>query len=233
MAQERKTERFLSRMSAVWLAGKVILVVLGILVMLKAALLIGRAYEATPSILFNGLQKAVTYFVPVLWDLVRLSLPYLLLPAGAYLLIGLGTTSRVWRTFWYLVGLAWFFLSFVSVFEDFPWPTLEGFSWSSLKDFGQSLKNFDWKAFQVLPLALVQGYLFALWVLPRECWNILGLLVSVLLGVIVLIFPDLPTAFDDFGIFGAILTFFMGYLNALAIVLQRVVGLMDRYRQKR
>lgn len=232
-ANGSKSEMFLSRMSAVWLAGKVILALLGMLAILKAALLMGRAYEAIPPILFNGLYKAAMYFAPVLWDLVRLSIPYLLVPIGGYLLIGLGTTSRVWRIFWYIVGLSWFFLVFVSVFEHFPWPTLEGFSWSALKDFGQSLKDFNWKEFRALPLALVQGYLFALWVLPREFWNILGLLVSGLLGLMILIFPDLPTAFDDFGIFGAILTFFMGYLNALAILLQRVVGLMDGYRQKR
>ena len=62
-----------------------------------------------------------------------------------------------------------------------------------------------------------------LWLVPREFWNILGLLISSTLGVIVLILPDLPTAFDDFGIFSAILVFFLGYLNALANLIQRAV----------
>jgi hypothetical protein len=43
--------------------------------------------------------------------------------------------------------------------------------------------------------------------------------------LIILISPaDLPTAFDDFGMFGAILAFFLGYLNALASLLQRAVS---------
>jgi hypothetical protein len=59
-------------------------------------------------------------------------------------------------------------------------------------------------------------------------WNIIGLLISVFLGLIVLILPDLPTAFDDFGIFGAILAFFLGYLNALASLIQRAVRWVKR-----
>jgi hypothetical protein len=77
----------------------------------------------------------------------------------------------------------------------------------------------------MLPLLLIQGYLFALWLLPREVWNVMGLVLSSVLGLIILISPaDLPTAFDDFGMFGAILAFFLGYLNALASLLQRAVS---------
>ena len=77
----------------------------------------------------------------------------------------------------------------------------------------------------VSPLLLIQGYLFALWLLPHEAWNVMGLVLSSVLGLIILISPaDLPTAFDDFGMFGAILAFFLGYLNALASLLQRAVS---------
>ena len=60
-----------------------------------------------------------------------------------------------------------------------------------------------------------------LWLVPREIWNIIGLTISSLFGLIILILPDLPTSFDDFGIFGAILAFFLGYVNLVASLIQR------------
>jgi hypothetical protein len=140
-------------------------------------------------------------------------------------LIAIFTKSKVWRRFWCLVGVAGFFLLFVSALKEFNWPILEEFSWSAIKEFSSALKTFNWEEFSVLPLLLMQGYLFALWLLPREGWNIIGLIISSVFGLIILISPaDLPTAFDDFGMFGAILAFFLGYLNALASLLQRAVS---------
>ncbi|PIE31668.1 hypothetical protein CSA56_17605, partial [candidate division KSB3 bacterium] len=83
------------------------------------------------------------------------------------------------------------------------------------------LQHAGWKEYRMLPLLMVQGYLFLLWLMPREIWNIIGLTISGIVGFIILVLPDLPTAFDDFGMFGAVLAFFLGYLNLLASLLQR------------
>jgi hypothetical protein len=134
------------------------------------------------------------------------------------------TKSQFWRTFWGLVGVAGFFLLFVSALKGFSWPALEGLSWSALKEFSRAVsKKFSWQEYRILLLPLVQGYLFTLWLLPREIWNLVGLTISIGFGLMILILPDLPTAFDDFGMFGAVLAFFLGYLNILASLLQRVV----------
>lgn len=230
--KDRNIDIVRSHIAAVWRIGKILLVMLGSLVLLRAMLVIGRVYEAIPSIFFKGTQEAFRQFIPVFQDLVGTSFAYLWLPILLYVLIACLTSSPIWRRYWYLVGVAWFFLRFVFVFEHFPWPTFEGWSWSALKEFGQSLKNFDWEQFRALPLVLMQGYIFALWALPREFWNIIGLVVSILLGLVVLILPDLPTTFDDFGIFGAILAFFLGYINALASLLQRSVDYLSVHWQR-
>ncbi len=70
------------------------------------------------------------------------------------------------------------------------------------------LSHADWNDYQRMPLVILQGYLFLLWFLPRELWNFIGLLISSVLGIIVILLPDLPTVFDDFGIFGAHSTLF-------------------------
>jgi len=223
-SEDSKFAAFIKRIEVVWRFGKFLFVVAGIFIIFRAAQIVGTAYEAVPSVLFKGLDEAVSRFMPVLLDLVIRSLKYLWQPILLYLLIAISTKSRVWRRFWCLVGVACFFLIFVSALEEFNWPAFEGFSWSALKEFSSSLKGFNWEEFRLLPLLLMQGYLFILWFLPREAWNIVGLIISSVLGLTILVLPDLPTAFDDFGMFGAILAFFLGYLNALASLLQRVVG---------
>ena len=223
-AENSQGAALIKRLSVVWRVGKILLVMVGMLVIGRAAQLIGAAHAAIPPILFKGLGEAAAYFTPLFLELIVTSLTYLWLPILAYVLIAVLTKSPFWRTFWCLVGVAGCFLVFVAALKGFSWPALGGFSWSALKEFSQSVfKKFSWEEDRVLLLPLIQGYLFTLWFLPREIWNIVGLTISVMLGLMILILPDLPTAFDDFGMFGAVLAFFLGYLNALASLIQRVV----------
>ncbi len=223
-SEDRDLAAFIKEMVVLWRVGKVLCVVAGMFVIYGAAQIVGTAYEAVPPIVFKGLVEAVSRFIPVFLDLMIASLKYLWQPILLYVLIAILTKSDLWRKFWCLVGLAGFFLLFVSALKEFNWPVLGEFSWSAIKEFSSSLKTFNWEEFRILPLLLMQGYLFALWLLPREVWNIVGLIISSVFGLIILISPfDLPTAFDDFGMFGAILAFFLGYLNALASLLQRIV----------
>lgn len=184
----------------VWQGIKWGLVLVGIGVIWQAILIVRTI--SPPPIVLKSVRTLLSYFLPVLWDFITASLNYLWQPIGAYLLIIFFTKSVFWRKFWCLVGVAACLLLFMSSYNE-----------------------ASWKEYQRLPLLIIQGYMFMLWFLPRECWNIIGLLIASILGVIVLILPDLPTAFDDFGIFSAILVFFLGYLNALANVIQRAVRL--------
>jgi hypothetical protein len=207
-------------------------VVVGSVIILRALWIIGWVYRAIPGVILRSAREVLGWAFPVLRELIILSFQYLWQPLLVYALIALLVRAPAWQLFWRIVGLAGFFLVFVWHFEHFPWPRLEGFNWAALKDFTQSFQELHWQNFQTLPLILLQTYLFALWVLPREVWNLLGLMLSMLLGIIVVILPDLPTAFDDFGIFSAILAFFLGYVNALASLLQRAATAYAESRRK-
>jgi hypothetical protein len=199
-SEDSKLADVIRRIVILWRFGKVLLVVGGLFVIYRAAQIVGTAYMTIPSGLIKGLSKATAYFMPLFLNLLMTSLTYLWQPILLYILIAFLTKSKIWRRFWCLVGVAGFLIIFVSKIEE-----------------------STWKEYHLLPLLLMQGYLFILWLLPRESWNVVGLVISTALGLIILILPDLPTAFDDFGMFGAILAFFLGYLNALASLLQRAV----------
>jgi hypothetical protein len=183
-----------------WRVVKFLCVIAGLYVIYLAIQVVGTVYTTIPPLLFKWAHRTAAYFIPLFLDLIMASFKFLWQPILVYVLIAILTKSRFWRRFWCLVGVAGFFLIFVSAFE-----------------------NSSWKEYQLLPLLLIQGYLFALWLLPREIWNIIGLIISLVLGLTILILPDLPTALDDFGMFGAILAFFLGYLNVLASLIQRIV----------
>jgi hypothetical protein len=70
---------------------------------------------------------------------------------------------------------------------------------------------------------LSQIYLLALWTFPREIWNFLGGIVWFIKSMIILILPDLPGYFDDFGAIGAIFAFIFLYLHTIASLIQRFV----------
>ncbi|GAK59463.1 hypothetical protein U27_06448 [Candidatus Vecturithrix granuli] len=175
-------------------------VVAGLIILWQAALTIQALSTIIPPALVKSVIIVVGFFLPVFLELIVTSLRYLWQPICIYFLITLLTKSVWWRKFWYLVGVAWCVLLLTSTFHD-----------------------ANWNDYQRMSLLMLQGYMFLLWLLPRELWNLMGLLVSSILGIIVILLPDLPTVFDDFGIFGAILLFFLGYLNALASLIQRVV----------
>ncbi len=151
-----------------------------------------------PPTLIKGLMKTFEFFWPFFLELFQASLSYLWQPILMYLLIALMTGSIFWRKFWYLVSLSWYFLVFLA-----------------------SAQQATWDEYHLLVLMVLQAYLFLLWLWPREIWNLIGLSMSCVLGVVILLMPDLPTAFDDFGIFGAILAFFLGYVNAVASLVER------------
>ena len=182
-----------------WRFGTIGLVLGGIFLIYKASLIVNTAYTAMPSTLITTLTKSAVYFTPFFLDLLVTSLKYLWQPILMYLLIVVLTKSAIWRKFWCLVGVSLFFLILVS-----------------------ELETTTWKEYHLIPLLILPVYMFLLWLLPREFWNIAGLVIASTLGLIILILPDLPTTIDDFGMFGAILAFFLGYLNALASVIQRL-----------
>ncbi len=177
---------------------KVLCVAGGIAIIVKAFMTLAQGFPEIPPVILKGAGVFLTAFSRLLLELLSLSLSYVWQPIVGYLLIALFLKNIFWRKFWCLVGVAWFLLLFMT-----------------------ALHNAGWKEYRMLPLLMVQGYLFVLWFFPREIWNIIGLTISLVFGLIILILPDLPTAFDDFGMFGAILAFFLGYLNVLASLLQR------------
>lgn len=198
-SEESRLARWIKKIVFGWKIGKVLLVAGGMVVIYNAGHILYTAYAAMPAWLMTNTGKVAVYFLPLFLELLKKSLTYLWQPILVYLAINLLTHSPFWRRFWCLVGVAWFLLSFVSAFE-----------------------HVTWKEYSLLALLSMQGYVLLLWFLPRELWNIVGLTFSMTLGLIVLLLPDLPTTFDDFGMFGAILAFFMGYLNALASLIQRI-----------
>ena len=175
-------------------------VLVGTIVIYRAFQVIVHADIVLPRGSAKALKTIMNAFSPLLLQLLSRSLEYLWLPIVLYLLLSLLTKAVLWRKFWCLVGFSWFFLLFI-----------------------EHVQTTNWGEYHLLPLLIVQVYLFLLWLLPQEFWNIIGLTISLLLGLIVLILPDLPTAFDDFGLFGAILVFFLGYVNLLAGLIHRAV----------
>ena len=164
----------------------------------QAWLKIAVVRQLLPPKVLTATTKAIEFFWPFFLDLVNASFEYLASPIAWYLLIAVSVKSLFWRKFWCLVGVSWSLLVFI-----------------------QAAQQATWQEYHLLPLLILQGYLFMLWLVPREIWNIIGLTISSLFGLIILILPDLPTSFDDFGIFGAILAFFLGYVNLVASLIQR------------
>lgn len=151
-----------------------------------------------PPTIVKGVLKTFEFFWPFFLELFRASLSYLWQPILACLLIALLIKSAFWRKFWYLVSLSWYLLTFLD-----------------------AAQRATWDEYHLLILMVLQAYLFLLWLFPQEAWNLIGLSLSCVFGVVILIMPDLPSAFDDFGMFGAILAFFLGYVNAVASLVQR------------
>ncbi|GAK53353.1 hypothetical protein U14_04618 [Candidatus Moduliflexus flocculans] len=158
-----------------------------------------------PPPVVKGILKTFEFFWPFFLELFQASISYLLQPILACLLIALLTKSAFWRKFWYVVCLSWYLLDFLN-----------------------AAQRMRWDEYHLLILLMLQAYLFLLWLFPQEIWNLIGLSLSCVLGVVILIMPDLPTAFDDFGMFGAILAFFLGYVNAVASLVQRVAHWLRR-----
>lgn len=152
-----------------------------------------------PPTVVSGVLKTFEFFWPFFLELFRASVSYLWQPILVCLLIALLAKSVFWRKFWYLVSLSWYLLTFLD-----------------------AAQQAEWDEYHLLILMMLQAYLFLLWLVPQELWNLFGLSLSCVLGVVILILPDLPSAFDDFGMFGAILAFFLGYVNAVASLVQRV-----------
>ena len=177
---------------------KVFAVLGGVFIIYQAALLVVDADIKPPPGSAKAIEAILKAFAPLFLELLSRSVKYLWLPIVLYLSANLLIKAALWRKFWCLVGFSWFLLLFI-----------------------EQAQSLNWKEYHLLPLMLVQAYLFLLWLLPQEIWNIIGLTISLFLGLIVLILPDLPTAFDDFGLFGAILVFFLGYVNLLASLIHR------------
>lgn len=190
-----------------WRVGKWLAIFPGILIIYQTVNIVGKLNEEIPGSLLVAFRKAWEYALPLFLELILGSLPYLWLPVFIYILIVLLFKNLFLRKFWNGVAVCGFFLYFLNI-----------------------TRNITWKEYDQLPLLLVQGYLLLLWLLPREIWNLVGLLVSGILGMIILILPDLPSAFDDFGVFAAILTFFLAYLNTIASLVQRAERLIRKGR---
>ena len=149
----------------------------------------------------KAIGKIVGFGTPYFLGLVTASLAVLWLPIVIYIFISIFTTSRWGRFYLCLVTLCVFILSIkATLFTDI------------------SLSSIP-----ALLIYLTQIYLFLLWTIPREAWNFAGGVLWFLQSVIITVFPDFPTYFDDLGIITAIFAFIFLYVHTIASILQRIV----------
>ena len=147
------------------------------------------------------LSKSLVYCLPFLIKLLVWSLAFIWPPVAVYILISFITISKPWRFFLGTVALS----GFILIIQHFYVPTL-------------TIKNFYY-----IFMYLMQIYLLALWIIPKEVWNIISGLFWMVGSVVITIFPDLPTYFDDLGMIFGLFTFIFIYLHTVALFIQRFV----------
>ena len=72
-------------------------------------------------------------------------------------------------------------------------------------------------------MTIMQIYLLALWIIPKELWNFVSGGVWMMGSVIITVFPDLPSYFDDLGMIFGLFIFVFLYLHSVAMLIQRLV----------
>jgi len=147
-----------------------------------------------------ALSKSLIYCLPFLVKLFLWSLAFIWPPIIIYVLISFITISKPWRFFLGSVALC----GFILIIQHFFVPTL-------------TIKNFHY-----IFMYLMQIYLLALWIIPKEVWNIVSGLFWMVGSVVITIFPDLPTYFDDLGMIFGLFTFIFIYLHTVALFIQRI-----------
>ena len=147
------------------------------------------------------LSKTLVYCIPFLLKLMVWSLAFIWPPIIIYVLISFITVSKIWRFFLGTVALC----GFILIIQHFFVPNL-------------TIKNFYY-----IFMYMMQIYLLALWIIPKEVWNITSGFFWMIGSVIITIFPDLPTYFDDLGMIFGLFTFIFIYLHTVALFIQRVV----------
>ena len=148
-----------------------------------------------------AITKIIGFGLPYFVKLLLASWKHLWLPILLYTVISLFTASRWGRFYLCLATLCGFILTFKTV-------VLNDISFSSLPD---------------LLIYCMEVYLLLLWTFPREVWNFIGGAFCLLQGAIVLVIPDIPGYFDDFGLIAAIFAFLFLYLHTTASLVQRFV----------
>ena len=150
---------------------------------------------------FPAINSIISFAIPRFVELILASLTCLWLPIVLYIGISIITVSQWGRFYLCLATLCGFVL------------TIETAVFSNI-----SLSSI----FEIL-IYLMQIYLLLLWTVPREVWNFIGGAFFLLQGIIVLVIPDLPGYFDDFGFITAIFSFIFLYLHTTASLVQRFV----------
>ena len=204
-AEDTPLAAFIKDLIVLLKIARALAVLVGVSIIYDAWQRVHGVTRLVPQAVVTGMLKTFEFFWPFFLELFRASLSYLWQPILICLLIALLTKSVVGRKFWHLVCLSWY-----------------------LQNLLDAAQRAHWDEYHLLTLMMLQAYLFLLWLVPQELWNLFGLSLSCVLGVVILIMPDLPSAFDDFGMFGAILAFFLGYVNAVASLVQRVAHWLRR-----
>lgn len=187
--------------SLVIIIGKISVIIGGGIIIISAVASLINGNWGILGKIVGATSKTLGFVLPALTRMVFSSLAFIWLPIIAYVLISLITVSRWWRFYLCLVVLGTFILfSQCFISTDI------------------SISNL----YQIIAY-LSQIYLLALWTFPREIWNFLGGIVWFIKSMIILILPDLPGYFDDFGAIGAIFAFIFLYLHTIASLIQRFV----------
>ena len=180
---------------------KIAAIVLGTFIIGFASyIIIGGNWEICGKIIAS-VSKIMIFCIPFLIKMFLWSLTYIWPPIIVYVIISFITISKMWRFFLGLVALCGFF-----IFAYY------GF-----------LQHIKISNFYYIFMYIMQIYLLALWIIPKELWNIASGVVWMIGSVIITIFPDLPTYFDDLGMIFGLFIFVFIYLHTIAMIIQRFV----------
>ena len=180
---------------------KIIAVVLGLLTIGFASHIVLDGNWEICGKIAASFSKIIIYCIPFLTKMILWSLAYIWPPIVIYIIISFITISKMWRFFLGFVALCGFF---IFIYYGF-------------------LQQIKISNFYNIFMYIMQIYLLALWVVPKELWNIAGGIVWMIGSLIITIFPDLPTYFDDLGMIFGLFVFVFIYLHTVAMIVQRFV----------
>ena len=78
---------------------------------------------------------------------------------------------------------------------------------------------------------VMQVYILVLWTVPRVFWNLIGGIFFAIQSAVVMLVPDLPGYFDDFGVIMAIFAYIFIVINTVADPIKKGIDkyIIDRF----